>query len=333
MQSSDKTDEKRWLGRFSNIDAITGLCVLAVFLFGIAAAFSSKDTRNLTVVADVPIYYPVAPPEAAPAPSDAADKLAPEAAPQPAPAPDQPQAKQLANSSPAFISLLGDDRLEASYYLSQSKAPRDFYGGRWAPENIESTANGTTFSVKKEGNTDVPFSIAEASTYKRYGYGRYEAIMQIGKGSGLVSAFFTYTGPYFGDPHDEVDIEFLGKDTTKIHFNYWRNGKRGKFATFDLPFDASEGPHLYAFEWLPDRITWYVDGVPYYASELNDPFIPKTAGKVHFSHWTGIPKMREWHGKPDFGTEAVTTVSCSSFTPMGEDKRSCSDVYKEKKNS
>ena len=41
--------------------------------------------------------------------------------------------------------------------------------------------------------------------------------MQPGRGSGLVTALFTYTGPYAGDPHDEIDIEFLGKDLTKIH--------------------------------------------------------------------------------------------------------------------
>ena len=333
MQSSEENIEKKWLGHFSDIHAIVGLCLVAVFLFGIIGLVSSKKTDRPSLMADVPVYYPATPPEAEPAPHDDTKTPAPDAVPEPAPEQNAPQPKQLANSSPAFISLLGDAPLEDTYYLAKSNGPRDFYGGRWAPENIETTADGTTFTVKKEDNPDVPFSIAEASTYKRYGYGRYEAIMQIGKGSGLVSAFFTYTGPYFGDPHDEVDIEFLGKDTTKIHFNYWRNGKRGKFATFDLPFDASEGPHLYAFEWLPDRITWYVDGVPFYASDLNDPSIPKTAGKVHFSHWTGIPQMRDWHGKPGFGDEAVTAVSCASFTPMGEDKRSCSDVYKEKKNS
>ena len=40
------------------------------------------------------------------------------------------------------------------------------------------------------------------------GYGRYEVVMTAAKGNGIISSFFTYTGPYFGDPHDEIDFEF-----------------------------------------------------------------------------------------------------------------------------
>jgi endo-1,3-1,4-beta-glycanase ExoK len=113
-----------------------------------------------------------------------------------------------------------------------------------------------------------------------YGYGRYETIMRPAKGSGLVSAFFTYTGPYFGKPHDEIDIEFVGKDTSIVELNYFHKGKTGSSARIKLPFDASEQDHLYAFDWKPEGISWYVDGKLIYQTPVNDPHLPKNAGRL-----------------------------------------------------
>ncbi len=161
-----------------------------------------------------------------------------------------------------------------------------------------------------------------------FGYGRYEAIMRPARGSGLVTAFFTYTGPTFGDPHDEIDIEFLGSDTTRIHFNYFRNGERGSAATFDLPFDASRTDRLYAFEWRPDGITWFVENEAIYSTVAGDGKVPVAAGKVIFSAWTGKPYMAAWHGEPDFGAKASARFACISFTPLGETGQRCSDTYK-----
>lgn len=202
-----------------------------------------------------------------------------------------------------------------------------FYGGDWLPENIVSRSGGAFLEVRRLVGAALPFSAAEMQSRKTYSYGRYETILQPAEGSGLVTAFFTYTGPWFGDPHDEIDIEFLGKDLTQIHFNYFRNGKTFQPATFDLPFNAGEAPHLYAFEWRPDGITWFVDGEPYYATVPGDPGLPVTAGNAMFSAWSGKPSMERWHGKPTFPDGAGTLVTCVSFTPLGHDTPSCSDRY------
>jgi len=203
-----------------------------------------------------------------------------------------------------------------------------FYGGDWVPENVQSRNGGAFLEVRRITGAPAPFSAAEMQSQKTYQYGRYEAVMQPARGSGLVTAFFTYTGAWFGDPHDEVDIEFLGSDTTRIHFNYFRKGKTTQPATFDLPFDAADAPHLYAFEWRPDGITWFVDGVPYYATQPGDPGIPQTAGKVMISTWTGTKQMEGWHGKPLFRDGAGTQFNCISFTPLGHETPQCSDTYR-----
>ena len=65
---------------------------------------------------------------------------------------------------------------------------------------------------------------AEYRTTQKYSYGYYSVCMKAAKCPGLVSSFFTYTN---SPVWDEIDIEFLGKDTTKVQFNYYTNGVGG----------------------------------------------------------------------------------------------------------
>jgi len=309
------------LSGVSVLDVILASCLTVAFVTGLASYSMSGSPTATHIQSNAPTYYPTPRAEesltlAAHVPIIPAHAVAASS-----------RIKQLSKSGKNFRSVFGVEPVEETFRLSNWNASDSFYGGRWAPENVVNTVQGAEFRVEREPDTHIPFSMAEAKSQQRLGYGRYEAVMQIGKGSGLVSAFFTYTGPYDGDPHDEIDIEFLGKDTSKIEFNYWRNGKRGKHAIFDLPFDASAAPHLYAFEWAPDRITWYVDGVAYYATEPNDAFIPQHAGRMFFSHWTGTPQMRGWHGKPDLESGEAMTVSCASFTPVNKTAPTCGDSF------
>ena len=109
------------------------------------------------------------------------------------------------------------------------------------------------------------YSGGEYRTNNFYHYGYYECSMQAIKCDGVVSSFFTYTGPSDvingqKNPWDEIDIEILGKDTTKMQINYYRNSQGGHEKMIDLGFDASEAFHTYGFDWQPNKITWYVDG-------------------------------------------------------------------------
>lgn len=130
----------------------------------------------------------------------------------------------------------------------------------------------------------VPYSGGEYRSKEFYGYGRYEVRMKAIKNDGIVSSFFTYTGPSDGNPWDEIDIEILGKDTTKVQFNYFTNGVGGHEYMYDLGFDASEDFHTYAFEWHKDKIVWFVDGAEVYTADKN---IPVTPGKIMMNAWCG----------------------------------------------
>lgn len=133
---------------------------------------------------------------------------------------------------------------------------------------------------------------AEYRTYQKYSYGFYSVRMKPAKCSGVISSFFTYTGR----PWDEIDIEFLGNDTTKVQFNYYTNGVGGHEYVYDLGFDASEEFHEYAFDWQPDSITWYVDGKAVYRATSN---IPSTSGNIMMNLWNVADSKADWAGKFD----------------------------------
>lgn len=190
--------------------------------------------------------------------------------------------------------LLEDEFDEYNYNLF-SKASGWSNGGMfncvWEGENIE--FNNGEMIFKLDENLYSQFNDYTGSEYRtneKYHYGMYEVRMKPAKNKGVVSSFFTYTGPSDGTQWDEIDIEFLGKDTTKVQFNYWTNGKGENEFLYDLGFDASEKYHTYGFEWLEDSITWYIDGQAVYKAVEN---IPKTPGKIMMNLWPGIG-VDEW---------------------------------------
>nr|1AJO_A Chain A, CIRCULARLY PERMUTED (1-3,1-4)-BETA-D-GLUCAN 4-GLUCANOHYDROLASE CPA16M-127 [Paenibacillus macerans]1AJO_B Chain B, CIRCULARLY PERMUTED (1-3,1-4)-BETA-D-GLUCAN 4-GLUCANOHYDROLASE CPA16M-127 [Paenibacillus macerans] len=93
----------------------------------------------------------------------------------------------------------------------------------WRANNVNFTNDGKL----KLGLTSSAYNKFDCAEYRStniYGYGLYEVSMKPAKNTGIVSSFFTYTGPAHGTQWDEIDIEFLGKDTTKVQFNYYTNG-------------------------------------------------------------------------------------------------------------
>lgn len=206
--------------------------------------------------------------------------------------------------------------------------PTAFYGGAWKPTNVVQDTDRLSLTVRKGVGGDRP-TMAEVRTKERYGYGRYEVIMRPSGESGIVSAFFTYTGPWAGDPHDEVDIEFVGKNTRYIEFNYFRNGRTDAHKRVKLGFDAAKRMHLYAFDWQPDQIIWYVDGREIYRTPYGSRGIPDHPGQIYASAWTGSERVRKWVGAPRFGDDAAADFACISFTPNGDSSRRCADMYAE----
>lgn len=171
----------------------------------------------------------------------------------------------------------------------------------WYKENTSFDKNVLNLTIDKDSSGKYNYSGAEYRTADTYHYGYYETSMQAIKNDGVVSSFFTYTGPSENNPWDEIDIEVLGKDTTKVQFNYYTNGVGNHEYMYDLGFDASEGFHTYGFDWQPDHITWYIDGKAVYTASDN---IPSTAGRIMMNVWPGTG-VDDWL-KPFNGNTPLT---------------------------
>ncbi|HEX8853406.1 MAG TPA: glycoside hydrolase family 16 protein [Pyrinomonadaceae bacterium] len=139
------------------------------------------------------------------------------------------------------------------------------------------------------GCSNKPYAAGEYRTNDYYGYGKYETRFKAAKGSGLVTAFFTYTGPSNGTQHHEIDIEILGKDTTKMQTNYFVNGVGGHERMINLGFDAAAGYHNYAFVWTAEKIEWIVDDVVVHTeyAGAGKP-LPSIPGRIMANMWAGI---------------------------------------------
>ncbi len=151
----------------------------------------------------------------------------------------------------------------------------------------------------------------EVSTH----YGRYEAVIQPARGDGLITGFFTYTGPHYGTRHDEIDIEFLGRDTTVMNIAWFVNGAMTDHRV-PLGFDAADRPRLYAFEWLPDRLRWYAEDSLIFEHHIRDGAIPTVPGRLFANLWAADPMLAAWSGVPQPGTTGQAWFDDVRFVPL-----------------
>ena len=114
------------------------------------------------------------------------------------------------------------------------------------------------------------YTSARLKTEGRFGqtYGRFEARMQIPRGQGIWPAFWLLganAGAVGWPACGEIDImENIGREPNTVHGTFHGPGYSGgsgigaAFQSADgKPF--ADGYHLYAVEWDPAEIRWYVD--------------------------------------------------------------------------
>lgn len=101
-------------------------------------------------------------------------------------------------------------------------------------------------------------------------YGRIEARIKGPVGAGTWGAFWMLGAdidsrrwPWCG----EIDVtELVGKDPNLVYgylHGLLSGGNGGRGETVQIPEGFSNDFHIYAVDWLPDQINWYLDGVLY----------------------------------------------------------------------
>ncbi len=107
-------------------------------------------------------------------------------------------------------------------------------------------------------------------------YGRIEARIKGPVGNGSWAAFWMLganidTRPWPGS--GEIDVtELLGRTPNTVYGTLHGplSGGGGRGGTTDLSSGFSSDYHTYAVDWLPDQITWYVDGTAYASVNKTD---------------------------------------------------------------
>jgi endo-1,3-1,4-beta-glycanase ExoK len=188
----------------------------------------------------------------------------------------------------------------------------------WSGDHALVAGGRLTLTMEEGGLLD-PDLCAEVQTRETYGYGVYEARMRGSSGSGLVSAFFTYTGPPLGVPrHDEIDFELLGQNSREMQLNFYSNGKGDHETYVDLGFDAGSTFATYAFDWQPDSITWYVNGRQVHQVKGRRQ-LPSHPGKIFFSLWAGTSEVNDWLGPFAFPARPPSVeIEWVAYTAPGE---------------
>jgi beta-glucanase (GH16 family) len=169
----------------------------------------------------------------------------------------------------------------------QTKWGYDLGGHGWGNNELQCYTNSTTnafhdgnghlvIRAQREQATDDKgntreYTSARILTKGKFSqtYGRFEARMQMPRGQGIWPAFWmlgdsitTKGWPACG----EIDImEFLGHDTMTAYTTLHGPGYSGAESK-SKPFKLTSGPsfsdgfHVFAAEWSPDRIDWFING-------------------------------------------------------------------------
>ncbi len=211
----------------------------------------------------------------------------------------------------SFTALNARDWSVANYTF---KHP--YFDTDWGARQVIANA-GLTLKLGPQKNHENGYIGASIRRREATGYGLYEAVIKPARGEGIITGFFTYTGPHYGTRHDEIDIEFLGKNTHQIHLATFVDGKRwNRF--IDLGFDASDKPRSYSFKWEQGKVRWYVGDKLIYQRRSSDGAIPSKAGMLFANIWAADPSIKAWSGLTAKSTKASAIIKHISYTPSGD---------------
>ncbi|MEW6194893.1 MAG: family 16 glycosylhydrolase [Bacteroidota bacterium] len=140
---------------------------------------------------------------------------------------------------------------------------------------------------------------AEYRTKESFLYGRFEASIKSAGKEGMTTTMFTYFDGLPGDDWtsskwNEIDIEIMGRYNNDVQFNTITHGQTNHVRHQYVNFDPALDYHIYAFEWTPDYVAWFIDGLEVYRQTGEHIQQLTRAQKFMFNIWN--PNNESWVG-------------------------------------
>lgn len=172
--------------------------------------------------------------------------------------------------------------------------------------------------VTKVASGNKPYSAAEVLSAEDFTFGRFEGRIKFCAGSGMVSSLFTYK-ENVEVSWQEIDVEHLGNLPKSIQYNLVSgtlNSRKYQPKVVTFAWSPTAEFHDYTIEWLPDGITFYVDGVQ---SHKDVQATIQDAAKLRMNAWPTDNQFTSFAGPLD--TNAIPCeaqydwVQVFSYTP------------------
>lgn len=218
------------------------------------------------------------------------------------------------DDAPTFIEGKYTDFTEgksSAYTVSDGWSNKGMFGCTWSSQNLSYSNEGINMKITKSTETGVYYGGEQKSSGSdgQFKYGYFGTYMKAAKAQGTTSTFFTYTGSGEDNPHDEIDVEILGKDTTKVQFNYFVDGTGNHEYMYDLGFDSSEDFHQYGFYWDDTKIIWFVDLQPVYS--VTGTAMPSASQRIFQNFWVG--DQSNFNAKAWLGSFNDADLGCTAY--------------------
>jgi len=184
----------------------------------------------------------------------------------------------------------------------------------FAPDHLSYSEDGVRIVLDEGAGSGRRLTSGAFASSRSFTHGRFQADIRAAAGPGLITGFFLHRA----SPRQEIDIEILGTDPTRMLTNVYFNpgeagttmefGYRGAPHWIDLGFDATQDFHEYVIGWTADRIVWLVDGRPVHERASWEPTpIPHLAMRLHANLWA--PRSVDLSGQ----INAQALPACATF--------------------
>ncbi|KAJ2846023.1 putative glycosidase CRH2 [Coemansia brasiliensis] len=194
--------------------------------------------------------------------------------------------------------------------FSQSDAMSKF-SFVWCPQNAIQTDNSVKWVLTQACGTTMVYPW----DFKQ---GRVEARIRIGAGSGVVTALLLLGPP----PSDEIDFEWVGKDTTSVQTMYYYQAHRVVAMPLVFTVDQANGQDLsntfqnYAIELHEDKVEWFFNGKSIRVLQKENKYFPSDATRARMGIWDGT-QTSGWAGTVDWSKGQFTAeMQWFNFTPF-----------------